>query len=172
MTIKKVELLNGNFDYVGGCKPREPEGYNRNAPFRHPASVVASLVYGCYMQSIYLGNPLESCFNSEQRGAHGFKDLEKLAGIFLRYQMDQEARNKVFELIEDQFEQIKENTEFKELTSIDIDDLIASDETAFMVDVEQIEIRFSSFLKKHGPFYKAFVEKLEAIFNHYTWDPN
>jgi hypothetical protein len=166
-TIKRVETLNQNFDYTGAHKPKEPENYVPGTPIKNPAAHVAELAYGCFLQCIYLDNPILSCFDSEKTGVHGFHDYGDVASVALKFMLSVKDKRTLYDIIYEQFELIKDNSEFKELFEISIEDLIQFDEPIIDIDPVELEKRFKNFLIVHEKTYKRFVEKLYGLFYPY-----
>jgi hypothetical protein len=167
ITIERVELANQNIDYTGNREPKKPPGYRRGMPIKNPGALVASQVYGCFLQCIYLGNQILSCFDNV-RVLNGYDDYLASEGVIFRFSLKTKDQALLYNTIYEQYELIKDNAEFKALLKIDVEDLIDADGDIIEVDPAELEKRFSNFLKEHEKAYQAFVEKLQLLFQPYS----
>jgi hypothetical protein len=167
VVIERVELANQHVDYKGNREPKKPAGYRQGMPIKNPGALVASQVYGCFLQCIYLGNPILSCLDNDPR-LNGYDDYFATGGVVFRFSLKPKDQELLYKIIYEQYEMIKNNTEFKALIKINIENLIEADSDIIEVDPTELEKRFSTFLKEHERAYLEFVEKLQVLFQPYS----
>jgi hypothetical protein len=165
IVVVRQHMINDSYDYKGAHVPIEPPGYDPAAPIKHPAAKVAILAYGCIFEVIRYDQPLNNCFIHNQY-AHGNDDYNKVGGVAYRFQFF-DNRQKLYDCIATHFETIKENPEWKELFSINMTDLVQSDEDQFTINPEELKRRMDDFLRKHELHYNRLVEQLTDIFQSY-----
>lgn len=98
--------------------------------------------------------------------AHGNDDYNKVGEVTYRFQFF-DNRQKLYDCIAAHFETIKENPDWKELFSINMTDLVQSDEDQFTINPEELKRRMDDFLRKHELHYNRLVEQLTDIFQSY-----
>jgi hypothetical protein len=167
ITIQRVELANQNIDYKGTRESIKPEGCRPGTPIKNPGALVASQVYGCFLQCIYLGNSILSCLDKNPN-FNGFDDYSAIEGVVFRFSLRSKDQELLYKIIHEQYEMIKNNAEFRDLLKVEIEDLIEADTRIIEVDPNELEKRFHIFLKDHEKVYQLFVEKLRLLFAPYS----
>lgn len=168
ITINRQEYY-GGIDFKGYHTPNKPPNYKSTDPIKHPASMVASLVYGCYFQCIFQGNQLRSCFDEERNGVHGFDDYGKVWTVARLFGLNDKERQDLESCIYEQFQNIRTNREFQALFQTNITEFIEKDDDVISIDVKALPGLFRDFLDQHCNEYKKFVERLEIIFENHQY---
>lgn len=168
LVVKRKALENQRTDYVGDTQPIAPDGYQIKDPIKDPATMIASVVYGCFFQCRrYEQRQLRACLGPYHERVHGHHDYEKVMLVHRECLPDPSSRNELDTCIQSFFERLWQRPEFEALFKIDIADLISSEEDEFYLDLKELEERFSVFLYAHQDFYLEFVEALRMIFARY-----
>ncbi|WP_298740168.1 hypothetical protein [uncultured Chitinophaga sp.] len=154
----------GEIEFHGNHTPIAPNNYKDTDPIKHPASLIAELVYGCYLQCLFLNKALDSCLNERGRNVFGYDDYEKCWGVARKFGLTQNERQVLHTLIDEHFRSIKENGDFATLFDIDINDLIEEDLETTPIDPQELEDRFQSILVNHESKYRSFVQRSEKLF--------
>ena len=159
-----LEYDEPNNDYYGNHQPLRPPDYVPNGPTRHPASLIASLSYGCVFQATQHGPQFLECFDWK---GNGDTDINKTSSVAEKIGLFAEEKRPVFTCIENHFEKIKGNPEFKDLFAQDITYLLQSTDNPIKIDLGEVNKIVAAFLPVHEIFYVQFVSELEAIFKPY-----
>jgi hypothetical protein len=168
LSITRRELPNQNFDYEGETLPVQPLNYSNNDRIQHPASMVASAVYGCFFQCTRCRIPLKACLEARHMGVHGYNDYEKVVVAQRRCLSTPESRDLVDKCIEEYFNKLQFRPEMAELFSQDVSNYVSSQDATFYIDLPDLITKLTTFMEAHKDFYLEFVEKLELLFRTYT----
>ena len=160
LRITRQETMNQRTDYCGGTLLKN---YDREAVLKHPASLIGSAAYGCYFQCIKYGNAFESCFAPEHTGGHGFTDFEQVNRVILQFTDNPAVNKQIMQALKEHFLAIQQKSEFRQLFTVEVDDLIASDEPELWVNLEELHQRFDFFIPLHKESYMALIDRLKAI---------
>ena len=158
----------GSIDFKGFHKPVEPPDYKSTDPIKHPASMIASTVYGCMFQSIFQSKEFSFCFNAPGHEANGEDDYAKVWRVANRFSLDMKDKDALDICFLEQFNAMRNEPAFADLFKIDISDLLTDDPEPENILPEDLEPRFVQFLNAHAKSYKDFVERLESIFREHT----
>jgi hypothetical protein len=166
--IRRQQQENQKIDFYGETVPIQPDGYQSTDTIKQPATMIASLVYGCFFQCRRYMLQWPACFGPRHTRVHGMDDYESVNRALTQCLPTPESRNLVTACIEEFFNQFQKLSEFDTLFKEDISAFISSEEDEITIQVDSLQSRFSKFMKTHEAFYVAFVTALQNIFRQYT----
>ena len=112
--LAQIIIIPKGNDYEGQSILQVPEGYIQNTIQNH-AELIVELAYGCYIQTIYIGDGyrgFDYCFGNPS--GHGRDDFMRYSSILNEFSSDK--KQQIFELITQYFsEQFQNNATLRAL---------------------------------------------------------
>ncbi|HET8884718.1 MAG TPA: hypothetical protein VFM70_00015, partial [Salinimicrobium sp.] len=87
----KYEFAN-EIRYQGQTIPVVPANASRNDKLINLPEKIAELIYGCYFQAIFTGEPLKSCFDIYNENSKGYYDAKDIAGGLYQFNIEKERK--------------------------------------------------------------------------------
>lgn len=165
--IKEVDNM-GAVEYTGNTVLNVPENANIDEfILRHPAIVLGSLVYGCYSQSLYIGDSFKDCFRRD-RDANGVIDFASFYNVTRKLGMTDEDIDHLDLVVAEQQAILKNDLALRYLYNVPVLDLLISDADTIEIVAEVMQDRFFKFHHLHEKYYQEFMERIIKIASSYV----
>jgi len=159
----ELESIGYNNEYLGRTKPKIPAGVDPNRSIVHLAEKLASLVYGCFIQSLFLNQNFTICFDMK---GNGIEDLKEWDGILLNFS---NKRSEIIKNEEKYFEKLislKENGHFDSFFGLNPDDYVIKDInnlSLYHLNLNAVRANIDEFLEIHQQYYYEFLNEIKNI---------
>lgn len=159
--------INGGYDYVGITKPLKPEGYIDDKKVINLPEYIASIVYGCLFQSLYLTQRFTDCFYCVDSNKNGYCDAQSFIGALAQFGVSTDTRLILYNYIQEYFNTLV-RSEFELVFKLESKNYIIEEkQNEYLFDVVVIEKDLSDFLSLHKDNYIEFMNRIKEILN---WD--
>ncbi|WP_423738036.1 hypothetical protein [Chitinophaga caseinilytica] len=158
-------LVHNEIEFHGEAKKNVPDEYRESDAIKdYPAPIIASLAYGCFFQSAFLGQRLDACLNHRYLGVVGYYDFQKINRHKTLFSLTPDEMKKLDQCLEDQFSVIRQSLDQLNFFETHIQDKIEDDSDETIVSGDSLRNLFNDFIAKHEKTYLNFVEKIKNIF--------
>jgi hypothetical protein len=171
--VEKIEFeaknTDNGIDYEGRTIPIVPEGYDEAKDrLKNLPEKIASLVYGCYFQSIFLNTNFAQCFNYRDNRSNGFLDVTHLHSALGLFRVPDDIRNNLYNCLyhtyPDSLPQLNMHNLFEKT---EVEDLIIEKDALIEMDLDKTTERFRDFFNSHEALYLDFIANIKSILD---WD--
>lgn len=153
-------------DFEGQTQFKIPEGESSNKPLENLPEKLASLIYGCYFQSLYTSQNLDLCFNPMKhcKGSNDYSDFGK---SLKRFEIENYIIFKLLDYIQNEyFESLKdENILNKSVFEINPNEFLIKDGDTYDFDLAKIEKSIENAIISHQPTFINFISEIKSILN-------
>lgn len=165
--VKSIEIerkiVHGSLDYEGNTHLVKPKGkLDSPIELKNLAHHIAALVYGCYMQSIFLKVAFEICFTYKE-SANGASDFAAVTASLSHHNILSPQKGNVYTCIESHFEVVKNEPLLENLLTTDLSTISQVNGGLSTISYSKLGLVLESFLTAHESSYLTFVDKLRVI---------